>query len=221
IGIKNYQGSVTMLRGGLSYGLIRGAGLDVVPPQKPESAYRVANLFAMSDPPNVARVDEAFKVLTGSPLIKKRVTKNDRVLVSYDAAGLQSAFDKLYVQPSGNIGGVRASVVYETLFKAFVRREAEATCALLGKKGFLAQESKKFVARSLDGKDEITTYQYELASKLGGPLAEEPRLIGTLLRRQADGTLPVIIKMMRTVLRDYDPETFKRLDAQLKAPPTS
>src|SRR5581483_12328688 len=107
------------------------------------------------------------------------------------------------------------------LFKAFVRREAEATCALLGKEGFLAQESKKFVARSLDGKDEITTYQYELASKLGGPLAEEPRLIGTLLRRQADGTLPVIIKMMRTVLRDYDPETFKRLDAQLKAPPTS
>jgi hypothetical protein len=218
VGLKDYQGSVTLLRGALSYGLLRGAGLDVVPLQKPESAFRVANLFAMGDAPNLARLEEAFKDFTGMPLVKKRTTKGDRVALQYNAAGLEAAFEKLYIKPSALIGTMRAGVVYDTLFKTFVRREAEATAALLGHKGFLAAESKRFVARSLDGKDEITTYQYELASKLGGPLTDEPRLIGTLLRRHADGTLPTVIKILRTVLRDYDPDELRRLDSQLKAP---
>ena len=36
------------------------------------------------------------------------------------------------------------------------------------------------------------------------------RLLGIMLRRQADGTLPIILNMLKTVLKDYDKETFEK-----------
>jgi hypothetical protein len=35
--------------------------------------------------------------------------------------------------------------------------------------------------------------------------------IGELIRRQIDGSLPSIIKCIRTILQDYDLETYKAL----------
>jgi hypothetical protein len=216
VGLKDFQGSITVVRSAVGYGVLRAAGQDVSPPQKPESAWRVANLLAF-DKTNREKMEQAFKDLTGVPIIKKKIVKDDRVLNQYSAAGLKAAFEKLYVPPSTELGGVRAQTIYDTLFKTFVRKEANAMALLLERRDFIARKSKTFVAHSLES-DVATEEQYKLAQELGGPLGEEPRLIGMVLRRHADGTLPQVITMLRTILKDFDRETFNKLDARLKAP---
>jgi hypothetical protein len=42
------------------------------------------------------------------------------------------------------------------------------------------------------------------------------RLVGTVIRREADGTLDELLAMVRRTLADYDPATSKRLDARLR-----
>ncbi len=216
VGLKDFQGTITILRSAVGYGVLRSAGQDVTPPQKPESAWRVANLLAFDDA-NRAKMERAFKDLTGLPLVKKKLVKNSQTLNQYNPAAIKAAFGLIYLSPSTEVGGVRAQAAYDTLFKTFVRREANAI-ALLLERPTLARDAKAFVNHSLDVPDDATTEQWKLAKNFGGPLADEPRLIGMILRRQYDGTLPQVITILRTILKDYDREAFKQLDARLKPP---
>jgi len=38
------------------------------------------------------------------------------------------------------------------------------------------------------------------------------------VRRHADGTLPAVLEALRQVLRDYDPKTLEKLEAELRPP---
>lgn len=210
---RQYSGSITLLRGALSYALIRGAGLDVDPTQSPESAFRVSQLMAFSDEKNDSRLDRAVIAWTGRKLVKS----NDHGLKRYDKNSIESVFDKLYLKPESSIAGVKVSIVYQLLFKEFVTREANATAEILARKDFVETKSKEYVALASKAGFEGSEYQWKLAKELGGSLESEPRLIGTLLRRRADGTLPSLLKMLRTILRDYDPALSHKLDAKLQS----
>ena len=39
----------------------------------------------------------------------------------------------------------------------------------------------------------------------------ESRVIGTMLRRQCDGSLPVLLTCLKTVLKDYDPTFYNKV----------
>ena len=41
-----------------------------------------------------------------------------------------------------------------------------------------------------------------------------PSLVGTIVRRQIDGTLPVILEWARRAVRDYDPEMYAKYNAK-------
>jgi hypothetical protein len=118
------------------------------------------------------------------------------------------------VKPDGTVGGVRAQTVYDTLLKKWVAERAGTVAAVLDRKGFVAQAARDFKTLKGDG----LSWQMKLCDKLPEPLQREHRLVGTLVRRHADGTLPVVLKALRQVLRDYDPKTLEKLDARLRPP---
>jgi hypothetical protein len=218
-GLKNFQGSTSAFRGMVSYAIVRAAGRDLVPdPKAPASdahrSWAILNTYAFIDTPNHERLEQGFLALFGRPLVKKRIG----AFVAYDPAALDAAFKAMYVKPTVTLGGVPASVVYQTLFKDNVAQKAEVIAAALSKKGFLPAKAKDYLKHVRDPKFDATTWQYDAVKDAGDPIASEARLVGTLVRRQADGTLPAMVKMLRAVLRDYDPETLKKLDAQLKVP---
>jgi hypothetical protein len=218
-GIRNFQGSNTAVRGALSYGIVRAAGSDLVPgssvpPSEAHRGWAIANTYAFIDPPNQEKLEKAFHTLFGRALVKRRTG----AFVEYDRASLETAFAALYVKPGATLGGTQASVVYETLFKAYVASKAETVAAALAKKGWLAAKAKDYLAKVKDAKFDATEWQYGIVKELGDAQAGEARLVGTLVRRQADGTLPAIVKMLRTVLADYDAPTLKRLDSKLRSP---
>ena len=218
-GLRNFQGSSSAFRGMVSYAIVRAAGRDLVPDAKAPASeahrgWAILNTYAFIDTPNQERLEQAFRELFGHALIKKHVGP----FVAYDPAALDAAFTAMYVKPTVTLGGVPASVVYQTLFKDNVAQKAEVIAAALTKKGFLASKAKDYLAHVRDPKFDASAWQYDAVKDAGAPLASEARLVGTLVRRQADGTLPAVIKMLRTVLGDYDPDTLKKLDARLKAP---
>jgi hypothetical protein len=216
-GIRNFQGSNTLVRAALSYGILRTGGFGVAQAWAKE-AENIGSALAFFDATNQKNLEASFKTLFGQSLVKARSGSGDDTRFSYNPAALEAAFTKLYVAPSTTVGGVRARVVYDTLFKSYVAQKAQAVAVVLSQKGFLASAAKDFTAQAANPKFEGAAWQDALASKLPAPAKENPRLVGTLVRRHADRSLPVVIKILRRILTDYDPKTLESLDARLRAP---
>jgi hypothetical protein len=216
-GIKNFQGSNTLVRSALSYGILRAAGFRVSQPWA-VGGEQIGSALAFFEEKNQKNLEEAFQKLFGRALVKKRSGAGDQTTFTYDSASLEAAFKQLYLAPDATVGGVRAKVVYDTLFKDYVKHKAELIAGILDRKGFVAAASRDYVARSGKPGFDGLKFQDDLAQKLKSPLGDEPRLVGTLVRRHADGTLPAVLKMLRKVLGDYDPATLKALDSKLKSP---
>lgn len=216
--LRDYAGSNTLLRSALSYGILRTGGADVTVPKGwgDKHAGMVRSLFAFHHPANLASLEKAFRDQFGKALVKRRSGEGESALISYDVAGLQAAFDALYVKPVQTIGGVPAKLVYDSLFKGFVAQKAEWVAHVLAKRPQLAAAARDYVARSAQPGFDGWAVADAFAKTLPPSGRGEVRLVGTLIRRQADGTLPVLVRMLRTILSDYDPQTFQRLDARLR-----
>lgn len=178
--------------------------------------------------PIYARVaNEAAEKIFGRSFIAKRLQeKSGGGFMMYDPAAFQAAFDQLYFKPTETRGGVVAQQLYDAVFKKGIAEQAEVIAKVMAKK-------KEFEARAKDLLKRAETdesfyggqFAYQAAVELnGGQLKDgegtteplvEPGFMGTLLRRQADGTLPVILRSLKVVLKDYDPETFKKVGATL------
>jgi hypothetical protein len=218
-GVKHFQGSVTALRCALSNGVVRLAGMDIVPaPTGPVEPWKYSNAFAFPTAENQANLETAFKKAFGKALVKSRAGDGPEALVAYDPAAIQAAFDRVYPKPSALLGGVPAQKVYDLLFKDWVEGRAEVLADALGRPGLLADRAQEYRTATAAAGFNGPGFAYDLARKLEGPLKHEERFLGMLLRRQLDGTLPTIVGCLRRVLRDYDPATFRRLDPGLTAP---
>jgi hypothetical protein len=109
-------------------------------------------------------------------------------------------------------------MVYDTLLKKFVADKAEVVATVLGNQGALEAASRDYVKRAAQPGFDGLSAADAFAKTLPAGQRGEARVVGTLIRRQADGTLPLLVKMLRTVLSDYDPATFRKLSARLRSP---
>jgi len=216
-GIRNFQGSNTLVRAALSYGILRAGGFGVSQPWA-VGGEQIGSALAFFEPKNQQNLEAAFHTLFGRALVKKRTGAGEQTRFAYDGASLQAAFDALYVAPDASIGKVRARLIYDTLFKDYLRQKAEAIATLLQRKGLIARAARDWQAQSARPGFDGVAFQAKLLESFPEPLKYEGRLVGTLVRRHADGTLPVVLKALRRVLGDYDPKTLERLDSRLKAP---
>jgi predicted lipid-binding transport protein (Tim44 family) len=211
-----YGGSIAGIWEGLSAGLVREAGLD--PAVFGESTHlEMMSCILVAVPPEELRqiLDRASKKLFGKPLSRGPLAPGG--LHAYDSAGLRAAFDALYPAPHERLGGVRAQAVYDAVFKAFMKRQAEEMAALLDRPEILDAKAREYAERASGPDFDGAQYQGALVSELKMPDVSDGRLLGMMLRRRLDGTLSVVVTLLRTVIKDYDPELFQRLDSRLRA----
>jgi hypothetical protein len=129
----------------------------------------------------------------------------------YDAAGLAEAFRRVYVRPEARIGPVAARDLYPPL-RGFVAGAAHATASLLDDPARLAATTRAY--------DAAGGFDYERVERdYPGVDVFDVITVGVVWRRRLDGTLPVLVGALRTVLQDYDPQTFAELDRRLRVRP--
>jgi hypothetical protein len=146
------------------------------------------------DDAKVARVDRAFRARFGVPLVKRR--KNG--FTEYDGEGLRTAFRAIYLPPTP-----RTKKLYQPL-RGFVASSAYAAACVLSHRRQMERMARRYAASGEYRPEDFACVD-----------PESFVTVGVILRRHLDGTLPVLLESLRTVLRDYDPETFAELDTKL------
>jgi hypothetical protein len=165
-----------------------------------------------------------FKALFGKDILKQKISsarKDSRKteLHYFNAEAIQAAFNRTYLKSTGTFRGVALQTIYNFTLKAYCRDAGEIIKRAFSQQelfnklssGYLEQVKKDTL---FDGK----AYSEKAAVQLLGEKAKrqyscmEPRLSGTIigmmLRRQCDGTLPVLMNCFKMLLKDYDPEYY-------------
>lgn len=144
----------------------------------------------------------------------------------YSAEGIKAAFNKLYPKPNNTFEKVTYQQLYNLTAKAYTRDLTRFFAYLMGKKTIWLEVSNHFLNNAKTNKKFSVHEEEEYAFKKLFPteasrkqfpnLSEELGAyeLGTLLRRQCDGTLPVILSCLKTVLKDYDPEALKLVNGK-------
>jgi hypothetical protein len=136
----------------------------------------------------------------------------------FSPAAAEAAFKKLYIKPSHPSLGAPMQQIYTVVFRSSVREVADVIARLYSRRGQFDVECATYVELARRDADfDGGSAAYRAAVRLGGgtciageacrgePIADSG-LVGTLMRRQIDGTLPVMARALKTVLADYDPE---------------
>ncbi|HXT99414.1 MAG TPA: hypothetical protein VN903_00390 [Polyangia bacterium] len=141
---------------------------------------------------------------------------------SPDPRTIEAAFDRVYVRPQQNVApGLTGRVAYDTLFRAWTANYAEKVALVLDHADVVAQKSRELTLHEGSPGFNGVEFQAQAARLIfpdgkgaqGKVSAED---VGTVIRRTADGSLPVLLKILRKVLADYDPATSARLGARLQ-----
>jgi hypothetical protein len=134
-----------------------------------------------------------------------------------DARTIEAAFDRVYVRPNDQLApSLPARIVYDTLFRQWLARYAASVAAVLDHDDLLARKARELTVRQGHRDFDGLAFQTAATEAMGLAQTVSSRDVGTLIRRAADGSLPALLKILRRVLADYDPETSARLDAQLR-----
>lgn len=164
----------------------------------------------------------------------------------FSRQGIRAVFTALYRPPSGwTFQTVAAQQYYDVLFKQYIRGLAQVAADVLANPtafrsacseyerlayseqaadfeglDFIAEHFRRIVPEAQrDGYDEVATNFYAGAINPRNPGAAQAYAemwCGTLMRRHIDGTLPTVLELIRTVLKDYDPEGFALYGAKLQ-----
>jgi hypothetical protein len=166
-------------------------------------------------PPFGAEDREGFAKLTGVPYPPPPAPGE---LPRYSVKTILTVFERVYRRPTQDLGGVRAQLVYDAIFKERVRAEVKAWQAVLsGTTPRQRSELAKAYAEAArtEGFDAFT-HLNAVAKQVAPELPLDGfRVVGIILRRSADGTLPTVLGLMVRVLDEYDREFAKETRAGL------
>jgi hypothetical protein len=145
------------------------------------------------------------------------------VFVKFDPKKISTLFDRIYVKPTDKLGDTTGQAVYDVLFKDAVTRFAREVALIKGalSKAQLAKQLKAYQAAAKESGSQFrgTTYLKETAAAALPKDQEQPsragRTLGVILRRTADGTWPIVNKLLKKVVADYDPPLAQELSKTL------
>jgi hypothetical protein len=170
------------------------------------------------------KANAAFKKLFGWPLPERGdYVPPANVFLKFDAKKVSALFDKIYVKPADKVGSATGQDVYDIFFKPAVTRFAREVALIKETlpKAPMTQHLKAYqaAAKTQGGKFSGVTFLREAATaalpKDNELSAHAGRTLGVILRRTADGTWPVINRLLKKVVSDYDPELAAELGAKL------
>lgn len=145
--------------------------------------------------------------------------------------GLQKLFDAVYISPQTHVLGCNAQKLYDASFKAYIRTLAEMTASTVSHPNFkpfaqayhqaaytdttLGFDGVEYLAEQTQAlmPNEFQRFQAVVppAEYFGQPQpvnAYYSSLVGILLRRHLDGSLPTLLACLKRVLKDYDPGAY-------------
>jgi hypothetical protein len=166
-----------------------------------------------------------FKALFGADLIKSKLKLaakdyegNAIQIYQYSPLGVQAAFNKLYQKPTSTYKGIGLQKLYNVSAKQYVRDATDMIIAITAKKPIWDAQVKKYVQlATTDEEFYMGSFADETYTKIFGeqeakecaPYAN--KMIGSMLRRSGDGTLPVLLVCLKTMLKDYDLEYYNKV----------
>ena len=165
--------------------------------------------------PDARKFDTLFQAAFSAPLIQdvreyetSTEVRGAPALVAYNPAALSAAFRRLYVKPTDSLCDEQAQAVYDRVFRGWIRSSARILQQLTDKENgrwlprvAAAYEQAALTNPAFDG----TQTTGKLANEAGIDSYQDERLVGLIVRRQIDGTLPTIREILAAVLKDYDP----------------
>jgi len=156
----------------------------------------------------------------------KDYNKKPMYLKQFKADALKKAFDKLYKKPTEDFDGFAMQQIYDVTVKEYFRSCARVIADIMKKKPtfiLLAADFKKKAVTNKDfyGPDAAYDIQknilgddYTPGQGMDSCMDGVDKLIGMMVRRQIDGTLPTLLSCTKTMLKDYDPEFYATIQSK-------
>jgi hypothetical protein len=169
------------------------------------------------------QINAAFKKAYGWELPERGDDVPPRnVFLKFESKKLSKLFDSLYLKPTDKVADVTAQDVYNIFLKDFVTRIARETAAINTAlpKAKLAKLAKDYQAAAKnDSRFHGPTFLNKAAAETlpqdQPDTQRAAKTLGIILRRTADGTWPVVGKLLKKVIADYDPELSKEIGKKL------
>ncbi|TAE69856.1 MAG: hypothetical protein EAZ85_12615 [Bacteroidetes bacterium] len=168
---------------------------------------------------------QKFKEIFGvDPIDKVIVDANgskDKGFRFFNNKAIETIFNKLYVKPTTELQGVAYQKIYDISLKEYMADMTDVIASILKDKKQFQKIAKEYLERvkkdkKFNGIDATNKYREKYFSQLffkcknyNGADAIN-RLLGIMLRRESDGTLKVMLNSLKTVLNDYDKQTFEK-----------
>ena len=213
-----------------SAGACRGLDTWVLSEALAAGAYWVSNDHAAIEAdPNTTLFDDpkagaAFKKVFGWELPERGDdVPPHNVFLKFDPKKVSALFDKVYVKPTDKVGSATGQDVYDVFFKDAVARFAREVAFIKDNlpKAQLTKQLKAYqaAAKLQGGKFRGVPFLKEAAAgalpKDDEQSARAGRTLGVMLRRAADNTWPIINKLLKKVVTDYDPPLAEEIGKKL------
>jgi hypothetical protein len=172
-----------------------------------------------------AQVMARFKSLFGADIIKgklklaaKDYEGNPIEIYQYSPLGVQAAFNKLYQKPTSSFKGIGLQKLYNVSAKQYTRDAVDVIVAITAKKAIWDAQVKKYIQQATTNEE---FYMGEFADETYTQIFGEKemkectpyinKMIGMMLRRSGDGTMPTVVICLKTMLKDYDLEYYNKV----------
>jgi hypothetical protein len=177
---------------------------------------------------------------------KMRYDGYSETVAKFSGEGILVVFQRFYQPPSATFGGHTYQHIYNLCLKHYVRGGAHILCELLANKDAFRQVAAEYAQRGLQPNprepfNAVVFQEEKTRLLLPAPLVAEwnrftenllnpsddvsrtiygypDRLLGMLIRRHLDGSLPQCLEVIKRVLKDYDPEAYAQYGPRLVAP---
>jgi hypothetical protein len=189
-----------------------------------ETDHKVIEADPMTTMFDEAKPHAAFKKVYGWELPERGDDlPPHNVFLKFDSKKLSKLFDSLYVKPTDMVGGVTGQEVYDVFLKDFVTRFARETALINASisKGQIGKLVKDYQATAKKDGSRFRGPTYLKEAVVTALPKDQPeaarayRTLGVVLRRTADGTWPIVSRLLKKVVADYDPALSQELAKKL------
>ena len=139
-------------------------------------------------------------------------------IYQYSSVGIQAVFNKLYQKPTASFKGIGLQKLYNVSAKQYLRDATDIVVAIMAKKTIWDAEVKRYLQQATTQEEfYMDEFAYETYTKIFGEQEMKEcapyvnRMIGSMLRRGGDGSLPALVLCLKTVLKDYDLEYYSKV----------
>jgi hypothetical protein len=160
------------------------------------------------------------------PFTKTITTADKKIWPFWSGAAIEQVFNKYYAGPNSRFQQVSYGFIYDIAAKKYMRDYIKILNFLLvDKKQEWLKACNNYYNKAIKEEDFRGSYEsYNVANELLGTkekfkfnVIDTNYLyipLGELMRRQVDNSLPSIIKCIKRILKDYDPEALKSFKVQ-------